>query len=155
MSELSRIVPKQDADARLRSKTSTHDSEARHAVTSCGVWGQTAKYVIDKHPRLCFAKRGIANETGGVVGGLGVNSTAPVFTVVGAPGLRVLLQVIDVTKLDKSFELVAECSNLADACMNEDTMTTCNRLKSDNGCKSELFYATEPCHFFCLLGRFK
>jgi hypothetical protein len=27
----------------------------RHAVTSRGVWGQTAKYVIDKHPRLCFA----------------------------------------------------------------------------------------------------
>jgi hypothetical protein len=27
----------------------------RHAVTSRGVWGQTAKYVIDKHPGLCFA----------------------------------------------------------------------------------------------------
>jgi hypothetical protein len=27
----------------------------RHAVTSRRVWGQTAKYVIDEHPRLCFA----------------------------------------------------------------------------------------------------
>jgi hypothetical protein len=27
----------------------------RYAVTSRGVWGQTAKYVIDKHPGLCFA----------------------------------------------------------------------------------------------------
>jgi hypothetical protein len=27
----------------------------RHAVTSRGVWGQTAKYVIDKHPGWCFA----------------------------------------------------------------------------------------------------
>jgi hypothetical protein len=27
----------------------------RHAVTSRGVWGLTAKYVIDKHPGLCFA----------------------------------------------------------------------------------------------------
>jgi hypothetical protein len=26
-----------------------------HAVTSRGVWGQTAKYVIDKHLGLCFA----------------------------------------------------------------------------------------------------
>jgi hypothetical protein len=30
-------------------------------VTSRGVWGQTAKYVIDKHPRLCFAKNNPCN----------------------------------------------------------------------------------------------
>jgi hypothetical protein len=34
MSESSRIVPKQDADARLRSKTPTHDSEARRRRTT-------------------------------------------------------------------------------------------------------------------------
>jgi hypothetical protein len=30
-------------------------TQLRHAVMSRGVWGQTAKYVIDKHPRSCFA----------------------------------------------------------------------------------------------------
>jgi hypothetical protein len=32
-----------------------NSTRLRHAVTSHGVWGQTAKYVIDKHPGLCFA----------------------------------------------------------------------------------------------------
>ena len=73
-------------------------------------------------------ERGIVNETG-MVGGPGVNSMPPVSSTVvggntgsvGCPRLRAL---IDEPKIDERFELVAECSNLTEACMDENAVST-------------------------------
>jgi hypothetical protein len=101
------------------------------------------------------AEAGIANETG-MVDRPGVNSTPPVSTMVGGntgsvggPGQRAL-QVIDAPLPDEEFMPVAECSSLSDACMDNNTVALCNEWKSNTGCKSELFYTTESCNFFCM-----
>jgi hypothetical protein len=83
------------------------------------------------------------------------NSTPPVSTMadgnagsVGGPGLRAL-QVINEPTLNETLIPVVDCSNLTDVCMEDDTVSRCNLLKTDLKCQPRLLYTTESCNFFC------